>query len=216
MKDETGTYYWHKPSGTVTRKPPISAQTNTAFNEELKTHIMPKKKFNIDEYTSLNQINELINGQSSVKLNQLTMASSSSSSNASSTYESIVKVDLNTESYYDETNELDDKLKDLSVMDRLSNPSNSSNSISSSNSALESAHNSQLSRSSSLVSHPQEVSPKVYHRFYVRSLGWVKIDENDLTPERSSKAVNKCINDLSRGLRDLNDVVSRWGEVSIP
>ncbi len=50
-------------------------------------------------------------------------------------------------------------------------------------------------------------------RFYVRSLGWVKIDEGDLTSERSSKAVNKCINDLSRGFRDLNDVVSRWGEV---
>lgn len=50
-------------------------------------------------------------------------------------------------------------------------------------------------------------------RFYVRSLGWVKIDEENLNPENSSKAVNRCINDLSRGTRDLNDVVARWGEV---
>ena len=41
----------------------------------------------------------------------------------------------------------------------------------------------------------------------------MKIDEENLNPENSSKAVNKCINDLSRGTRDLNDVVARWGEV---
>jgi amyloid beta (A4) precursor protein-binding family B protein 2 (Fe65-like) len=49
-------------------------------------------------------------------------------------------------------------------------------------------------------------------RFYVRSLGWVKIDEKDLTPDRSSQAVNKCINDLSKGKKDFNDVVARWGQ----
>lgn len=51
-------------------------------------------------------------------------------------------------------------------------------------------------------------------RFAVRSLGWVEIAEADLTPERSSKAVNKCIVDLSLGRNDLLDVVGRWGDVS--
>ena len=50
-------------------------------------------------------------------------------------------------------------------------------------------------------------------RFAVRSLGWVEIAEEDLTPERSSKAVNKCILDLSFGKNDLLDVVGRWGDV---
>ncbi|XP_076468554.1 protein Fe65 homolog isoform X2 [Babylonia areolata] len=49
-------------------------------------------------------------------------------------------------------------------------------------------------------------------RFAVRSLGWVSIAEEDLTPERSSKAVNKCIMDLSLGRNDLNDTVGRWGD----
>jgi hypothetical protein len=43
----------------------------------------------------------------------------------------------------------------------------------------------------------------------------VEIAEEDLTPERSSKAVNKCIVDLSYGRFDLLDVVGRWGDVSI-
>lgn len=51
-------------------------------------------------------------------------------------------------------------------------------------------------------------------RFAVRSLGWVRIEEEDLTQERSSKAVNKCIVDLSLGRNDINDVVGRWGDVS--
>jgi len=51
-------------------------------------------------------------------------------------------------------------------------------------------------------------------RFAVRSLGWLEIAEDDLTPERSSKAVNKCIVDLSLGRNDLLDVVGRWGDVS--
>lgn len=51
-------------------------------------------------------------------------------------------------------------------------------------------------------------------RFAVRSLGWVEIAEEDLTPEKSSKAVNKCILDLSFGKNDLLDVVGRWGDVS--
>ncbi|XP_078323905.1 protein Fe65 homolog isoform X2 [Crassostrea virginica] len=49
-------------------------------------------------------------------------------------------------------------------------------------------------------------------RFAVQSLGWVRIAEEDLTPERSSRAVNKCIVDLSFGRNDINDVVGRWGD----
>ncbi|CAH1634927.1 unnamed protein product [Spodoptera littoralis] len=49
-------------------------------------------------------------------------------------------------------------------------------------------------------------------RFFVRSLGWVEIAESDLTPERSSRAVNKCIVDLSLGRNDLLDQVGRWGD----
>ena len=52
-------------------------------------------------------------------------------------------------------------------------------------------------------------------RFAVRSLGWVEIAEPDLTPDRSSKAVNKCIVDLSLGRNDVvSDSVGRWGDVS--
>ena len=51
-------------------------------------------------------------------------------------------------------------------------------------------------------------------RFAVMSLGWVEISESDLTPERSSKAVNKCIVDLSLGRNDFLDNVGRWGDVS--
>lgn len=41
------------------------------------------------------------------------------------------------------------------------------------------------------------------------------MQDEDLTPERSSKAVNKCIVDLSLGRNDINDVVGRWGDVSL-
>lgn len=50
-------------------------------------------------------------------------------------------------------------------------------------------------------------------RFAVRSLGWVQMSDEDLTPERSSKAVNRCIVGLSVGKNDINDVVGRWGDV---
>ena len=48
-------------------------------------------------------------------------------------------------------------------------------------------------------------------RFYVRTIGWVKINEQDSTAEKSRKAVNKCIHDLSHGFKDYNDVVARRG-----
>jgi len=50
-------------------------------------------------------------------------------------------------------------------------------------------------------------------RYAVSSLGWVPIAEEDLTPERSNKAVNKCIMDLTLGRNNVNDGVGRWGDV---
>uniref|UniRef100_A0A1B6MC25 PID domain-containing protein n=2 Tax=Graphocephala atropunctata TaxID=36148 RepID=A0A1B6MC25_9HEMI len=64
-------------------------------------------------------------------------------------------------------------------------------------------------------SYPARAEPESKERpirFAVRSLGWVEIAEEDLTPERSSKAVNKCIVDLSLGRNDLIDNVGRWGD----
>jgi len=47
-------------------------------------------------------------------------------------------------------------------------------------------------------------------RFAVRSMGSVEIDDVDLTQERSSKAVNKAINDLSIG-----NAENKFGDVLI-
>ncbi|CAF1653753.1 unnamed protein product [Didymodactylos carnosus] len=55
----------------------------------------------------------------------------------------------------------------------------------------------------------KEESQTQQHRFYVRSLGWTKIVEEELTTEHSSRAVNKCIHELTRGI---NDAIGRWGE----
>lgn len=54
-----------------------------------------------------------------------------------------------------------------------------------------------------------EPSQQQQHRFHVRSLGWTTIDEDDLTTERSSRSVNRCIYELTRGI---NDAIGRWGE----
>uniref|UniRef100_A0A1I7Z1R3 WW domain-containing protein n=1 Tax=Steinernema glaseri TaxID=37863 RepID=A0A1I7Z1R3_9BILA len=47
-------------------------------------------------------------------------------------------------------------------------------------------------------------------RFAVRSLGWTEIAEEELTAERSSRAVNRAIVDLAGGLT--MDNVSKWGD----
>ncbi|CAL1541933.1 unnamed protein product [Lymnaea stagnalis] len=78
--------------------------------------------------------------------------------------------------------------------------------------ALQYAAKSLQSLSTFTERRPQETSSDKAVRFAVRSLGWVKIAEEDLTPERSSKAVNKCIVDLSLGRNDINDAVGRWGD----
>lgn len=158
--DESGIYYWHKPSGTVTRKPPTQA---------IKP---PEKKFNI---------NEFINKDKSSLTSSSTSCSTTSSNKLNNDFDGEYEIDDNDKTHLQI--ELDKK-------------------------------NSNESSSSSSYSSKIEPETKTeIKRFYVRSLGWVKIDENDLTPEKSSKAVNKCINDLSRGFKDINDVVARWGEV---
>ncbi|KAL5011526.1 hypothetical protein ScPMuIL_010077 [Solemya velum] len=70
-----------------------------------------------------------------------------------------------------------------------------------------------MSSQQEVVQKPKETpSGQKPIRFAVQSLGWVGIAEEDLTPERSSRAVNKCIVDLSLGRNDFNDVVGRWGD----
>ncbi|CAD6188554.1 unnamed protein product [Caenorhabditis auriculariae] len=49
-------------------------------------------------------------------------------------------------------------------------------------------------------------------RFAVRSLGWTEVAEEELTAEKSSRAVNRAIVDLSTGRNDLMDNVSKWGD----
>uniref|UniRef100_H3AED5 Amyloid beta protein binding family B member 3 n=1 Tax=Latimeria chalumnae TaxID=7897 RepID=H3AED5_LATCH len=48
--------------------------------------------------------------------------------------------------------------------------------------------------------------------FAVRSLGWVEIPEEDLTPGKSSIAVNNCIQQLSHNKGDGRDASGSWGE----
>ena len=50
--------------------------------------------------------------------------------------------------------------------------------------------------------------------FAVRSLGWVEIPEEELTPGKSSLAVNNCIQQLSHSKAEGRDDVGAWGEVS--
>ncbi|XP_031427225.1 amyloid-beta A4 precursor protein-binding family B member 3 isoform X1 [Clupea harengus] len=48
--------------------------------------------------------------------------------------------------------------------------------------------------------------------FAVRSLGWVEIPEEELTPGKSSLAVNNCIQQLSHSKAEGRDDVGAWGE----
>ncbi|KRZ83070.1 Amyloid beta A4 precursor protein-binding family B member 1, partial [Trichinella sp. T8] len=75
--------------------------------------------------------------------------------------------------------------------------------------------------SSCLDFYPMEFNLHLYYfilavvppvRFAVRSLGWTEIAEENLTPEKSSRAVNRAIVDLSTGRNDFMDNVSKWGD----
>ncbi|XP_019899272.2 amyloid-beta A4 precursor protein-binding family B member 2 isoform X1 [Esox lucius] len=48
--------------------------------------------------------------------------------------------------------------------------------------------------------------------FAVRSLGWVEMAEEDLSPGKSSVAVNNCIRQLSYCKNDIRDSIGIWGE----
>uniref|UniRef100_A0A674DHL8 Amyloid-beta A4 precursor protein-binding family B member 3 n=1 Tax=Salmo trutta TaxID=8032 RepID=A0A674DHL8_SALTR len=48
--------------------------------------------------------------------------------------------------------------------------------------------------------------------FAVRSLGWVEIPEEELTPGKSSLAVNNCIQQLSSSKAEGRDALGAWGE----
>ncbi|KAF8358555.1 feh-1 [Pristionchus pacificus] len=56
----------------------------------------------------------------------------------------------------------------------------------------------------------EEVNSKSI-RFAVRSLGWIEIGEEEISAERSSKAVNGAIAQLSNGL-GMEDGVAKWGD----
>ncbi|XP_072039582.1 LOW QUALITY PROTEIN: uncharacterized protein [Amphiura filiformis] len=49
-------------------------------------------------------------------------------------------------------------------------------------------------------------------RFHVRSLGWVEMEDSDLSPGKSSLAVNNCIRQLSYRKNDIRDTAGIWGE----
>ncbi|CAF2518022.1 unnamed protein product [Rotaria sp. Silwood2] len=89
----------------------------------------------------------------------------------------------------------------------IDSPSSTLSSSSSNDTCFES--NSLLYKSESNPSIKTTEETTQQHRFLVRSLGWTTIDEEDLTTERSSRAVNRCIYELTRGI---NDGIGRWGE----
>ncbi len=61
----------------------------------------------------------------------------------------------------------------------------------------------------------KEKSPRGI-RFHVRSLGWVEMEDSDLSPGKSSLAVNNCIRQLSYRKNDIRDTAGIWGEVGEP
>lgn len=166
--DDMGTYYWHKPTGTVTRIHPSLEQQDDKILVKLAA----------------------------------SCASSSSSSTSTSSVSKLEDEDHNNHHTYECLNlqeEIEHPTKSKIITPNFSSSSSSSTSSTSSSSST-------LEKQASKKNHNNMT------RYYVRSMGWVKIDENDLTPERSSRAVNKCINDLSKGTRDLNDAAAKWGE----
>ena len=166
--DELGVYYWHKPSGTVTRRPPAVPPPS-----------LLKKNFDVNKFepTNASKTSHDDNTANTSLLDKLT----------------IIEPLVN-------------KSDALATSKQGLVSSKSYSSAASTTSSTNSSSHQSIDEDSCLL---DLVSSK---RFFVRSLGWVRIDENDLTPERSSKAVNQCITDLSRGTKDLNDAVARWGE----
>jgi amyloid beta (A4) precursor protein-binding family B protein 2 (Fe65-like) len=160
--DEGVIYYWHKPTGTVQRTPPVLTQSQQSISNHNTDSIASSNRSSISPVTS-GKSSPSHQFSDSVYLNMSYHEDSATNSKSSTAEMKLEKED-----------------NDLS--------SNSSH----------------CSSNNDLI--------KFHRRFYVRSLGWVRISEHDLTLEKSSKAVNKCIHDLSHGFKDYNDVVARWGE----
>lgn len=90
----------------------------------------------------------------------------------------------------------------------IDSPSSTLSSSSSNDFCFESNSFVSKSESNSSIKTNDEITTQ-QHRFYVRSLGWTMIDEADLTTERSSRSVNRCIYELTHGR---SDGIARWGE----
>jgi hypothetical protein len=185
----------------VTRKPPnVQSPINST------TLTPPEKNFSIKEFVNSELFKKFTESTSSE------VSSSSSTNKLSQKYEDEQKFQTNNQSNSNLNKHLKDPENASSKM--CSSDFSSSSASSSMSSSYCSTQNleAKIKNSTTLDTSSLENSKSKLTRFYVRSLGWVKIDESDLTPERSSKAVNKCINDLSRGIKDINDVVARWGQ----
>jgi amyloid beta (A4) precursor protein-binding family B protein 2 (Fe65-like) len=213
-----GIYYWHKPTGTVTRRPPTSSLLNQSTTPTLvqpSTPLIPEKNFDINEFKQLNSILTTVKpvspvtGASNIN-NKLSLTSSSASSTSSGSANQLPGSGMHSDFESNYTEDYDEEINQLKI-----EINNKTNQLVHTGSSSCSALDVDTSKSSTSADTANTKQSQINKRFYVRSLGWVKIDENDLTPERSSKAVNRCINDLSRGFRDINDVVARWGEVNL-
>ena len=181
----------------MTRKPP-NVKSLDLTSPSSNILIPPEKNFSIKEF---------VNSEVFKKLSESSSLSEASSSSLNQILgkvddENVVKSERKAEA------------ENTSTRIYSSDFSSSSDSSSMSSSYCSTLNYENKTKSTSILpdSNNLDNSNLKVQRFYVRSLGWVKIDEEDLTPERSSKAVNKCINDLSKGIKDINDVVARWGQ----
>ncbi|KAK7882287.1 hypothetical protein WMY93_028461 [Mugilogobius chulae] len=69
-----------------------------------------------------------------------------------------------------------------------------------------------LNYNSSQSEDEEKLAPLSSGCFAVRSLGWVEMSEEDLTPGKSSVAVNNCIRQLSYHKNNIHDTAGIWGE----
>lgn len=198
LLDNGGPYYWHIKSGTIQREPPVwpKEPPTTATQELTKTTtsatVAPTPRCIQNSMFS----QTLVNLYGTPK-----PESSSTSSSSGRLHESITSVTRSsTSSALDQEDERRRREEIALKWDLRTNIPEPLTNIPS-----------LLSRRRSF---PLKSDTDRSIRFAVRSLGWVEIAEEDLTPERSSKAVNKCIVDLSLGRNELLDVVGRWGDVS--
>nr|CAD7264793.1 unnamed protein product [Timema shepardi] len=188
-EDNDGPYYWHIKSGTIQREPPALPAPGKTESRRLLVKEAESVSTHCPPRTCLWALRALVVGTSLGK-HRATMVYFNIPEDgfrALTNYQSGVIGSVTRSSTSSALEELDGKKKE----DRKEELA--------------------LKRRS----YPARAEPESKERpirFAVRSLGWVEIAEEDLTPERSSRAVNKCIVDLSLGRNDLLDVVGRWGD----